>query len=108
MKKASKMICFIVVYLMMTSFFIVTNNVNAQTITAEESTNQASEKPTAEDWKIELDDNIQKDAKEFDFIQKSLASSGLADNGHFLLVTGIVLVILGISGVIIALLYLLF
>lgn len=74
MKKAFKMICFIVVYLMMTSFFIVTNNVNAQTIAAEESTNQASEKPTAEDWKIELDDNIQKDAKEFDFIQKSLVS----------------------------------
>ncbi len=51
------------------------------------------------DWKIELDENTQTGAHEFDFIQKSLSSTDITDNGHFLLITGIILAVLGVTGV---------
>lgn len=56
-----------------------------------------SQKPqlSLDDWKIEIDEK--KSSNEFGFIQKNLDSSNLADNGQFLLITGITLLVL--SGV---------
>lgn len=51
-----------------------------------------------EDWKIVVDDK--NDSKEFSFIQKNLESSNLADNGNFLLISGIILIILSLFGII--------
>ena len=53
-----------------------------------------------DDWKIDLDDDIKKENREFDFIQKNLASSDLADNGHLLLAIGIFLIAISVLGTI--------
>ena len=51
-----------------------------------------------DDWKIVIDEK--KASNEFGFIQKNLDSSKLADNGQFLLVVGIALLILSGLGVV--------
>ena len=51
-----------------------------------------------DDWKIVIDDK--KSSNEFGFIQKNLDSSNLADNGQFLLIAGITLLVLSGSGAI--------
>lgn len=71
-----------------------------KTAVAEENSSQNSEKLSDEDWKIELNDDTKKGSKEFGFIQKNLASSSLADNGHFLLIAGIILIVISVSGII--------
>lgn len=53
-----------------------------------------------EDWKIELNESTQAGSHEFDFIQKNLPSSDLTDNGHILLISGIILAVLGVAGII--------
>ena len=53
-----------------------------------------------DDWKIVLDDDIKKENREFDFIQKNLASSDLADNGHLLMFIGIFLIAISVFGTI--------
>lgn len=75
-------------------------NYFVKNVVAEETASQTSEELSDKDWKIELDENTQKGSKEFDFIQKNLASADLSDNGHFLLISGIILVILSFVGVI--------
>lgn len=50
-----------------------------------------------DDWKIEIDEK--KSSNEFGFIQKNLDSSNLADNGQFLLIAGISLLVLSGGGV---------
>lgn len=103
MKKAIKIFCLIFLFVTMlpvSTQVSTTGEINTKIASAEESNNQNSEKLSEEDWKIELNENTQKGSKEFDFIQKNLASSDLADNGHFLLITGIILVVLAVSGII--------
>ena len=51
-----------------------------------------------DDWKIVIDEK--KSSNEFGFIQKNLDSSNLADNGQFLLIAGITLLVLSGAGVI--------
>ena len=67
--------------------------VGLRIVSAEESTSQSDEELSEEDWKIELNESTQKGSKEFGFIQRNLASSDLADNGHFLL-----MVVLSVTG----------
>ena len=103
MKKAIKIFCLI--FLFVTTLPVSTQvskigEINTKIASAEESNNKNSEKLSEEDLKIELNENTQKGSNEFDFIQRNLASSDLADNGHFLLITGIVLVVLSIAGII--------
>ena len=103
MKKAIKVFCLIFLFVTMLPVSTQVSKIGEITtkiVSAEESNNQNSEKLSEEDWKIELDENTQNGSKEFEFIQKNLASSDLADNGHFLLITGIVLVVLSIAGII--------
>lgn len=95
-----KFICF--TFLFLVSVSIPTNNGRTENdflkmVSAEEASMQDS-KLTAEDWKIELDENVKNGSKEFDFIQKSIGSSNLADNGHFLLIGGIILIFLSVVG----------
>ncbi len=51
-----------------------------------------------DDWKIVIDEK--KSSNEFGFIQKNLDSSNLADNGQFLLIAGITLLVLSGAGII--------
>ena len=51
-----------------------------------------------DDWKIVIDEK--KSSNEFGFIQKNLDSSNLADNGQFLLIAGITLLVISGAGVV--------
>lgn len=77
----------------------LTNNI-VKVAQAEENGTKLSEKLSDGDWKIELNEGTQKGEKEFDFIQKNINSDDLADNGHFLLIIGTILVNLAAVGVI--------
>lgn len=103
MKKAIKVLSFIVLFI--ATLLLPTNinkmgEISVNMASAEENVSESDEKLSEEDWKIELNENTQKGSQEFDFIQRNLASSDLADNGHLLLITGIVLVVLAVAGVI--------
>lgn len=68
-------------------------------VAAEGTSTSTGSNLSDEDWKIELNENTQTGAHEFDFIQKSLSSADLTDNGHFLLIAGIILAVLGVAGI---------
>ncbi len=51
-----------------------------------------------DDWKIVIDEK--KSSNEFGFIQTNLDSSNLADNGQFLLIAGIILLVLSGLGIV--------
>ena len=55
---------------------------------------------SAESGKMSFDNDTKKENREFDFIQKNLASSDLTDNGHLLLATGIFLIAISVVGTI--------
>lgn len=103
MKKMIKILSLIILFI--TTLLFITNTNKAgeiivNTASAEENVNENDEKLSKEDWKIELNENTQKGSQEFDFIQKNLASSDLADNGHILLIAGISLIALAVVGII--------
>ena len=104
MKKSLK-ICSIVLMILFMIFGLyltapkISFGQHIATATGSASTSNST-KPTNDAWKIELNENTQTGSHEFDFIQKNLASADLTDNGHFLLIAGIILVVLGIAGVI--------
>ncbi len=50
------------------------------------------------DWEVVIDEK--KSSNEFEFIQRNLESSNLTDNGQFLLVGGIILLVLSGTGII--------
>ncbi|MEI3541506.1 MAG: hypothetical protein V8P98_01700 [Acutalibacteraceae bacterium] len=101
MKKVIKVLSLIILFMTMLLVQVNTNKigkVGLRIVSAEESTSQSDEELSEEDWKIELNESTQKGSKEFGFIQRNLASSDLADNGHFLLIIGVVLVVLSVTG----------
>ena len=101
MKKVIKVLSLIILFMTMLLVKVNTNKigkVGLRIVSAEESTSQSDEELSEEDWKIELNESTQKGSKEFGFIQRNLASSDLADNGHFLLIIGVVLVVLSVTG----------
>lgn len=73
--------------------------------TSSEATENTQSKPlnqesqlSPDDWKIEIDEK--KSLNDFEFIQKNLDSSNLADNSQSLLILGIILLVLSCTGVI--------
>ena len=102
MKKVIKVLSLIILFITMLLVQVNTNKigeVGLRIVSAEESTSQSDEELSEEDWKIELNESTQKGSKEFGFIQRNLASSDLSDNGHFLLIIGVVLVVLSVAGI---------
>lgn len=105
MKKLIKIVCFVFLFVALLNtniaeYYVKPNELLIKIAMAKEAeTEQTGEKLSQEDWKIELNEDTEKGSKEFDFIQKSLASSDLADNGYFLLIIGIILVVISVLGI---------
>lgn len=96
-KKIIKFFCFIVLLFNISQNYLRPTSENGFVCMAETAENEIL---SDEDWKIELEENNQKGAKEFDFIQSNLASSDLADNGYFLLILGILLIVISGAGIV--------
>ena len=94
--KAIYQVTFLAIILLLASAVITTSTSaeNTQSKPLSQKTLQLS----PDDWKIVIDEK--KSSNEFGFIQKNLDSSNLADNGQFLLIAGITLLLLSGVGVI--------
>lgn len=80
--------------------FFATPSAKMNTVAASKQTQSANQETnlSPDDWKIVIDEK--KASNDFRFIQKNLDSSNLADNGQFLLVTGIILLVLSGLGIV--------
>ena len=97
MLKLSKLFCrflFSVLFILPTVSLCLTKT----TLSADDNQSQQQTKLSGNDWKVVIDEK--KSSNDFGFIQKNLESSSLADNGYFLLITGISLIIISCSGII--------
>ena len=97
MKKVIKVLSLIILFMTMLLVKVNTNKIGKVGLRIVSAVCDGN----LEEGSMRCDANISimpKGSKEFGFIQRNLASSDLADNGHFLLIIGVVLVVLSVTG----------